>query len=229
MNRGFSILGDSIAKGIVWDEARNKYRISSNGVSSALAEATGLSAFSYAKMGCTIAAGAEQLERAKKAGMTDYALICFGGNDSDFDWRSIARNNTVEHYPFTLPEVYYESYKHLLADIKKLGSMPCVLNLPVLISSRYLDWVSETPEARANILQWLVDAERIARFHEQYSILAQKAAYEMDCVFIDIRSAFLRALDLGALMCEDGIHPSEEGQMLMLSTIKDDLVKQNII
>ena len=40
-------------------------------------------------------------------------------------------------------------------------------------------------------------------------------ARELSLPLADLRSGFLLERDLGALLCEDGIHPNREGQHVM--------------
>ena len=74
------VWGDSIAKGIVMDEARGRYRISKENCLTRLEKESGVEIHNFAVMGNTSAQGLERMN----AGMPNeggVAVIEFGGND----------------------------------------------------------------------------------------------------------------------------------------------------
>lgn len=59
---------------------------------------------SRAKMGATIRKGQALLDHDLQRGLqADFALIAYGGNDSDFDWDAIQERPEEEHIPRTGP------------------------------------------------------------------------------------------------------------------------------
>ena len=55
---------------------------------------------SRAKMGATIRKGQALLDHDLQRGLqADFALIAYGGNDSDFDWDAIQERPEEEHIP----------------------------------------------------------------------------------------------------------------------------------
>ena len=55
---------------------------------------------SRAKMGATIRKGQALLDHDLQRGLqADFALIAYGGNDSDFDWDAIQERPDEEHIP----------------------------------------------------------------------------------------------------------------------------------
>ena len=61
----------------------------------------------------------------------------------------------------------------------------------------------------------------IYRFQELYSQAAEKVARDTGTLLIDVRSVFLDKHNFRELICEDGIHPSEEGHRLIRNTFRE--------
>lgn len=85
MNQGICILGDSIAKGVVFDARRNRYAIAKENLGKQIAQVTGCSVSNLSKFGSTVTDGLARFEKQKDA-LQDCktVLMNFGGNDSDF-------------------------------------------------------------------------------------------------------------------------------------------------
>lgn len=87
------VWGDSIAKGIVMDEARGRYRISKENCLTRLEKESGVEIHNFAVMGNTSAQGLERMN----AGMPNeggVAVIEFGGNDAI--WTGRQRANSLK-------------------------------------------------------------------------------------------------------------------------------------
>ena len=59
----------------------------------------------------------------------------------------------------------------------------------------------------------------IYRWHESYNMAVCRIALSQRVPLIDIRSAFLERKNYQSLLCEDGIHPNEEGHAMISSVI----------
>ena len=51
--------------------------------------------------------------------------------------------------------------------------------------------------------------------YERYSLALARLARECSCRLLDLRSAFLEKWDVRPYFCRDGIHPNDEGQLLL--------------
>ena len=79
--------GDSIGKGVIYSEERNRYCLAKDRCTNLLQQA-GLSIECNARMGATITEGYRQyLDTEARPG--DIAVIEFGGNDCDPDWDEV--------------------------------------------------------------------------------------------------------------------------------------------
>ncbi|WP_459130135.1 hypothetical protein [Guggenheimella bovis] len=81
------VLGDSITKGIILKDGR--YEILETSFISQLKN-EGMAIKNYSNFGCTVKKGLSNFEKHKgKILPGDTVGIEFGGNDSNFDWKSI--------------------------------------------------------------------------------------------------------------------------------------------
>lgn len=220
MTQGICILGDSIAKGVIFDAQRSRYAIAKENLSKQIGQALGCSVTNLSKFGSTVADGLARFEKQKESLLEcEAVLMNFGDNDSDFLWQEISAAPDELHKPKTPVDVFEYTYLKLIERVKESGKTPILLNLPPVDHTRYFAWISRELNAD-NILKWLGGtSEFIYRWHEQYSIAVQKIAQSANVKLIDIRSAFLERRDYCDFLSADGIHPNEEGHALIVKTV----------
>ena len=220
MSQNICILGDSIAKGVIFDAQRNRYAIAKENLGRQIAQVLGCSVTNLSKFGSTAADGLARFEKQKESlPECETVIMNFGGNDSDFLWQEISAAPDELHKPKTPIDVFEQTYLKLIERVKESGKTPILLNLPPVDHTRYFAWISRELNAD-NILKWLGGtSEFIYRWHEQYSISVQKIAQSAKVKLIDIRSAFLERRDYCDFLSADGIHPNEEGHALIVKTV----------
>ncbi|HQQ40259.1 MAG TPA: SGNH/GDSL hydrolase family protein, partial [Clostridia bacterium] len=87
------IWGDSLAKGVIWNNERRRHGYSRTTAADIVAEKLGVQIINRAKFGYTAPQGLEMMERDFAEGITcDTALLEFGGNDCNFDWAAISEH-----------------------------------------------------------------------------------------------------------------------------------------
>ena len=214
------IFGDSLAKGVVFDQVKQRYALLKESAANLCCAALGVVQKNFSRFGCTIDRGAETVGVHKKElAAVDCVLLEFGGNDCDFDWAAVAARPEAEHLPKTPLDEFARRYSELIEEVRDGGGSPVLLNLPPIEPHRYFNWVSRGLDADA-ILRWLGGSdEYIYRWHEMYSVEIGKVAQLHSAPLIDIRLAFLARRDYGKLLCEDGIHPNSAGHRLISDTI----------
>lgn len=211
----FYIWGDSLLKGIVFDEGKKRYSVLENNGAVMLAKRLGIEVINRAKMGCTATKGKELLARDLEKGVScQGAVLEFGGNDSDFHWDAISAAPEQSHLPKTPLPQFREDMTEMITMIRGHGITPVLMTLPPIDSERYFDFISRGLNP-SNILQWLGEKQVIHNFHKQYSVTLEELAREQSCPLVDVRSAFLAQKDFRSYMCSDGIHPNEKGHKLM--------------
>jgi len=215
------LVGDSVAKGVIFDAVRGKYVFLKNCFANIIGAETGLEIENFAKFGCTVEAAERIVDKnADKIANTEYCVLEIGGNDCDFEWAKIAETPDALHLPNTPMDRFITGYTNIIEKIKELGSKPVVLSLPPLDAKKYFAWISRGV-SKENIMKWLGGSEEyIYRWHEMYNLQVSNLAKKLDVIFIDIRSVFLSEKNYERLLCEDGIHPTEEGHRLISNAIE---------
>lgn len=222
--KSVSVIGDSIFKGVIYDENRKRYVVSHESCAYLLPQEVTFKINNYSRFGITIKDAYEVLKYVLDTSNDEIIVIEIGGNDSDFNWESIAMYPDGEH----LPKVPLKEFQKYLRKMVKLclknKRTPVLVTLPNISSQKYLDWVSKNDDNKQAILKWLGDVERINSFHDEYNGVIRKMAkkYHLSC--IEINKNF--SLDyIGELTDIDGIHPSIKGQKLIMNVILETLKK----
>lgn len=218
------VWGDSVARGVVYDEKRDRYSLSPVTAVKIISETLGICITNRARMGYTINDGAHIIEKDLEKGIdADTAIIAFGGNDCDFDWAEVSREPFAMHLPHTPAEEYEQKLCGIVETVQAAGIRPVLVTLPPIISERYFDFISRNGLSKENILTWLGDKNHIYRYHERYSSVISRIAAKYRCKLLDIRAAFLAEWNTLPLFCADGIHPSEAGQKFIGEAILSSL------
>lgn len=218
------VWGDSVARGVVYDEKRERYALSPVTAAGIVSEKLGIKVINRARMGFTVHDGVKAIERDLARGIAaDTAIIEFGGNDCDFDWQKISDAPDDHHLPHTPVEEYEERLCDIVSTVQEAGIRPVLVTLPPIMAERYFDFISRGGLSRENILRWLGDKNHIYRYHERYSSIVNRIAAKYHCKLLDIRAAFLAVWNTSPLFCADGIHPSEAGQKFIGEAILSSL------
>lgn len=220
MEQSICILGDSIAKGVVFDTTKNRYTITKNSFANRIANRWDVSVKNLSKFGSTVTDGVHRfLKQKDELEDCQTVFMNFGGNDSDFNWSAISETPDAQHDPKTGLDVFEDTYMELIEAVREEGKKPVLMNLPPVDHKRYFSWISRELNGE-NILKWLGgSSEFIYRWHEQYNIAVHKIARHTDVKLLDIRSAFLERRDYCDLLSADGIHPNEDGHDLIAEQI----------
>jgi lysophospholipase L1-like esterase len=222
--KAFNILvsGDSISRGVIYDEAKGKYSVSEKSyVALVRGKLRGI-VRNVSRFGSTIIRGTGRLGRDLEKDKPDVVLIEYGGNDCDFAWDEVAAHPERDHRPQTDLALFEETLAGAIETLKEEGIVPVLMSLPPLNADSYLKWVSrQDPDAERNILKWLGSATKIYWWQERYSSSIVRVAEKTATRWIDVRGAFLRAPDFLSMICRDGIHPNEAGHELIAKTIID--------
>jgi len=218
----FMVSGDSISKGVIFDEVKSKYVILENNYITLLQDKLNGTIRNTARFGNTLIKGLTKLKVDVFKDNPDIVLIEYGGNDCDFDWNEIANNPDAYHKPKTDFNTFENKLKDTLIFLKNNNILPVLMTLPPLDADRYLKWISKNnPLAERNILQWLGSVTKIYWWQEKYSSAVIRIAEETKTKCIDIRGAFLKYPDFTKFLCTDGIHPNESGHKIIANKIID--------
>lgn len=228
-SKKISAFGDSVLRGVILDG--DKYRVSKNSFANICEEVLGVRIENKAKFGSTVATGEKSLMRSLdtiKSSNGEYVVLEFGGNDCDYNWKEISEDPSGEHKPNSEISDFVKIYTELINLVKELGKKPVLLSLPPVDFNRYFRTISKGLNAE-NILKWMNGNKQfITNWHERYNIEVFKLAINNHIPIIDITSRFLEEKQYERLLCEDGIHPNEEGHRLIAEAIREHVVQRKI-
>ena len=217
------VLGDSVAKGVVYDEAKEKYVFLKDSFINLFMRENNISVKNMAKFGCTTSKAIKIIDTAcDDFAAFDYTLIELGGNDCDYDWAKVAERPDSPHLPHVPLDRFRSSYNDIIAKVKAKGSKPILLSLPPIDSSMFFGWVSRGLN-QENILRFLHKVDTIYEWHEGYNRMVSEIAAENQVPLIDIRNVFLQEENYGRFLCPDGIHPNEQGHKLIFQVFAREL------
>ena len=216
MSCGVYVYGDSLMKATMPDQAfRYHFHLPE------LADRyRGLALTNRSKMGATAAKGLALVERDLERGLdARYALVAYGGNDSDFHWDAVAAAPEAEHLPRTEPDAFRALLDEITGRLRQAGVQPVLMTLPPIDAERYLAFICRGGLSRERILRWLGDVQHIYRFQEAYSQTVAALARERGLPLIDVRRRFLLENRLPQLIAADGIHLTMPGYMILYDVL----------
>lgn len=209
--------GDSVAKGVIYSDARKRYCISPNRCVVGLEEALGVPIINHARMGATATEGLADFAAAP-ADPGTLVVVEYGGNDCDMPWAEISERPDAD-YAGHVPLPCFEAAIHSFVDaVRARGMTPLLITPPPLEAGRYFEWVSNGLSKEA-ILRFLGDVQHIYRWQERYSNAIRRVALAARCTLFDMRDAFLACRRYPDMLCTDGIHPNDEGHALIAQAV----------
>lgn len=221
-----SIWGDSIGKSITFDEARGRHIICRDNYESVI-KRQGYDVHNYARMGCTAPMGEKLMTRERMTGGT--AIIEFGGNDSDIEWKAVSEDAGGAEHPavVSIPD-FKAALSRMIARAREFQMNPVLVTPLPVAAGRYFEWVSRGLN-RDRILKYLGgSAEFIYRWQERYDIALRQVAAAENAPVFDIRSRFLDEKNLDDVMSLDGIHPNARGYAIVKDAVSEYLAEKNI-
>lgn len=212
MNVLLNVWGDSIAKGIVYDEDTQRYRICRENCCARLA-AAGIGIENHSVMGQTSADGLRRM-RAEELKAGELTVIEYGGNDCDLDWTAVSEFPERRQSGRVPAQTFERNLIELAARSRNADAVPVLAVPPPILAERYFAFVSRGRSAE-NILKYLGDVEEIARWQASFAERVVSAAEAAGARLVDFRTPFLAAPEPDGLFCADGIHPNARGHALM--------------
>ncbi|MBQ8506054.1 MAG: SGNH/GDSL hydrolase family protein [Clostridia bacterium] len=216
------VWGDSIAKGVVYDEARGRYAVCRENCLLKLGREKGVNISNYSVMGQTSENGLERM-RPEQMKEGNIAVIEYGGNDCDLDWKAVSEEPGKRQAGKVPIEQFARNIAEMVRRVREAGMLPVLVTPPPLVAKRYYEWVSKGLNA-ANILKYLGDVEAIYRWQAGYAEKVKEIAAALGVRLVDIRSRMLEAGRLEDMMCVDGIHPNERGHAVIYEAVAPLLV-----
>lgn len=211
------IWGDSLARGIIYNENNQRYAISRERCSTRLQAALGCKIENHATMGATVLDGLALFERFTPV-PNALCAVEFGGNDCDLNWKAVSENPEGPITPNVPIEAFEEGLTAFVGGIRAKDMKPLLITPLPLHAERYYRWVTRGLDGEA-VLRALGDVYHIYRWQERYANAVRSVARATHCRLLDLRDAFLARLDYEDLMCLDGIHPNDAGHRVLSDTV----------
>jgi acyl-CoA thioesterase I len=210
------IWGDSLARGILYNEEKGRYAISHERCVTRLEDALGAKVVNHSNMGATVLDGLKWFEAFTPVPGA-LCAVEFGGNDCDLNWAYVAEHPQEQGQPKVALPAFEEGLTTFVHLIRAQGMRPILVTPLPLHAQRYFAWVTRGLNAD-NVLKALGDEYHIYRWQERYAIAVRNVALKTRCPLLDLRDAFLAQPDYEQLMCLDGIHPTDAGYRLLADT-----------
>jgi acyl-CoA thioesterase-1 len=118
-NYNILVSGDSISRGIIYDEGKGKYSVSDKSYVALVQQRLKGMVQNASRFGNTIVRGMGKLAKEIATGRPDIVLIEYGGNDCDFAWNEVAANPYVPHEPQTDLSLFEDTLAATIATLKE--------------------------------------------------------------------------------------------------------------
>ena len=210
-----ALYGDSITRGVTWDEGRGRYVYLKESFDKLMEAAGTVNFINHSRFGATAAEGFAEFELEKPV-MADVLAIAYGGNDCTPDWKAVAENPEASHPARTGLDEFKSVLTRFVSKAREQNKKAVLVTPPPLVAERFVPWISRGLDAGA-IQRYLGDIHHVYRWQEQYALAVHQVARHAQCLLFDMRASFLRERDLGSLYCIDGMHPNGKGHQLIAS------------
>ena len=215
------VFGDSILKGVVTiPEPKNLFDVTENDSLTLAQKKLGFELDNRSIFGNITSKGLVKLQKyLEKGGQADLCVIEFGSNDCDYDWNIFAPGAQFPSFDTIPPKVPMNDYLANLEAMVKLCRehkiTPVIMNLIPYICDKWFKTIAKGHD-QAAILQFLDgSAETLGKNQEIYYKALMDFVSKNNIQLIDAWKLFSKLDKQEKYMCDDGIHPNEEGYKLL--------------
>lgn len=216
-----ALWGDSLGRGIDFDQVRGRYAVLRQGFYRLLEESGLLKIDNHARFGATVVEGLADFEATGDI-EAEYVALEYGGNDCNIPWAQIAEDPHGQYDAATPLAVFEKTLTAFAEAVRARNLKPLLVTPPPLIAERFVDWVSQGLN-KANILAHLGDVQHVYRWQERYSVAVRRVADSLRCKLFDARDLLLAADDYPALVGVDGMHLNEQGHAYLARAVEQRL------
>ena len=211
------VIGDSILKGAVTGtDSGHLFDIIENSSLNLAQKALGFEMDNQSVFGNVITKGLRKLNKMLERGETaDFCIVEFCGNDSDYDWALVSENPNETHQMRTPFEDYLRIYDEMIKTLREHKITPVIMISPALCAERWFNHITNGHN-KENILNFLGgDIEKPFKNQKSYDDALVEYAKKNNVQTVNMREPMLATGHFNDLMCQDGIHPNEEGYRFM--------------
>lgn len=219
----FTILGDSIPKGII--TKNNKICLAKQSAVDIIKEHYNIEINNFSFYGQTLKRIynkklINQLLSNMNKDNKNYVIFSIGGNDADYNWSEVSLSPQKNIPPITPIKEFKKILQESIKTLQKNNIKVIITTMLPIDSNRYFNNVISKKGNKDEILKFLrQDLTNINRQHEMYNFALIELAMANNCPILDIRSPFLLNKDYMKYLCEDGIHPNEVGYKKIANNI----------
>lgn len=211
MMKKIQVVGDSLLKGVIYDETLKKHvLLKDNGISKLIDE--GYNIINDAKFGLTIKKARRIIEGGDLD--SDSIILEVGGNDCDFNWDEVSENPHLDHQAKTPIDVFEQSLIDLVTFIMDHDIKPILVSIPPLDDTLFFDFICQNRN-KANILTFLGDINQIYKHQKQYSDVISRVAKMLNLTCIPLREIIESNGSYQTMYCLDGMHLNKDGQEII--------------
>lgn len=222
-NYKITVFGDSVSKGVFLDN--NRLRKTEITAVDLLKNQYGIGIDNRSNFGQTLArlCNKGEVQRYVQSITDDQpnlAVFCIGGNDADYDWKSVALSPNGNHSANTDLDAFENMLQDNITMLQNKGVTVALTTLLPVDSQRYFDNVICALADGKQVMRFLNgDLSNISRHQQCYNDCILRVAMRNNCKIIDLRREFCLKNNYLDYMCEDGIHPNAQGQTLMAQAV----------
>lgn len=221
--------GDSIGRGVIFDEARGRYGYSEHSFAHLLEDHGLMTLQNRCRFGCTSGKGLGIMQaEADRMADYDYVAIMYGGNDSDYDWPAVAENPLGPVQAKSALVEYESNLREMIELVRRSGSTPVLLSMIPLDPEKYFSWITQK-SSPDSLLKFLGNRLRLYRGNEMYNLALFRQSALCGVPLIDVCTPFLCNRDFDDLLCRDGIHPTDKGHSLIYQAVCSFLQQHNLL
>jgi lysophospholipase L1-like esterase len=209
-------LGDSITKGKVWNENERRPYITENSYPIILKKLMNVDVVNNGICDITSEEMLHNMSSKLNIDKGSLVIVEVGGNDCNFNWKEVKKNPDREHDAIIPLECFKNNLQKIIDIIYSYGAVPVLSTLPPLDDVRYYNLLKKI--FGEGIKKWIDCTDGIFRWQERYSNMVKSVAESTGTFLIDVRKSFLDTQDYKKLISFDGLHPNEEGYMLIART-----------
>ena len=212
----YYMFGDSLMRGVMPDEAWNYHSSDAIGFEKMQAQ--------YNMKFLNFAMPTFTSERVKmwltqimsSHPVPDAAFLECGGNDCDYDWKSICEGRCdYEHRHRVAPLDFKKNYEDMIHLLQEKGvAVTAVIAV-------YLSHLLKSGVGKDIMSEYVNSVQQMEDEFAEYGEIMRTVAKVNNCEILSLRESFLALNDIKEYYSKDGMHPNEAGYAI----IRDDFTK----
>lgn len=152
----------------------------------------------------------------------DAAFLECGGNDCDYDWKSICEGRCdYEHRHRVAPLDFKKNYEDMIHLLQEKGVAVTAVIAPPIAIEVYLSHLLKSGVGKDIMSEYVNSVQQMEDEFAEYGEIMRTVAKVNNCEILSLRESFLALNDIKEYYSKDGMHPNEAGYAI----IRDDFTK----